>query len=407
MLKKILFSILIILGISFLLLEIASFLTLSSLKDKPSNFKIFYADSQADFIKKSRSKMVEAHPFFGFVATSSDYYHKNNIGFLTPINFPYKKSPADFVIGIFGGSVASSMALYIEKHPHFIEILKQKAPSLGKRNIVFLNFALPVAKQPQQFAIYSHYQDMIDITVNLDGYNEVSFNSFGQPVEFPFWYSILFQNQIENFEKLAQMKKIRQRQNDLFELPVKHKYLAKSSLFYFVWKALTISLEKDFYFYSEGSQKGYSIDSKSFKNNEQDKEELNRMLEGARNWAYYTNLQATLAKALHKRAIFILQPTIRENHSKVLSKEELAFLELIPNKNKLIQTTKVFQLLKSQLAQMDSKDSKDSKVTKFLDLTYIFKNKPETIYTDDCCHLNSHGYDLLIDTVFTTISQSL
>ena len=41
----------------------------------------------------------------------------------------------------------------------------------------------------------------------------------------------------------------------------------------------------------------------------------------------------------------------------------------------------------------------------FLDLTDVFKDQPETLYKDTCCHLNERGYQLIIEKICSFINM--
>ena len=41
----------------------------------------------------------------------------------------------------------------------------------------------------------------------------------------------------------------------------------------------------------------------------------------------------------------------------------------------------------------------------FYDLTYMFSETPDTLYVDNCCHLNPKGYDIVARKLMTTISD--
>jgi hypothetical protein len=43
----------------------------------------------------------------------------------------------------------------------------------------------------------------------------------------------------------------------------------------------------------------------------------------------------------------------------------------------------------------------------FHDLTNIFKNHPESVYEDDCCHLNNNGNEILGDTIGKLIVEDI
>jgi len=41
----------------------------------------------------------------------------------------------------------------------------------------------------------------------------------------------------------------------------------------------------------------------------------------------------------------------------------------------------------------------------FNDLTFLYKNKTNLIYVDNCCHVNAEGSGMIIDAVVETVKQ--
>lgn len=108
----------------------------------------------------------------------SDWYQRNNrvnaFGFRSEIEDYREVGEDDFVIGIFGGSVANELALL--GGDTIAATLSQRRPELEGR-IRILNFGLGGYKQPQQTILLL---EMIllgvpfDVVVNLDGFNEIA-----------------------------------------------------------------------------------------------------------------------------------------------------------------------------------------------------------------------------------------
>lgn len=132
------------------------------------------------------------HPYFGYVYTTRDgsrrfqSFHLNNHYFVQDrgyaerhsgcCDFPYRKRSADeFVIGIFGGSVANAVAVTAQFND-FLPKLLAESPSFANRRVTVLSFAVGGHKQPQQLEILSYYLSlgqMFDAVVNIDGFNEI------------------------------------------------------------------------------------------------------------------------------------------------------------------------------------------------------------------------------------------
>lgn len=126
------------------------------------------------------------HPYFGYVlrphwkrelvldeidltATT------NNYGILSEYDYPFVKSnPNQYIIGLFGGSVAEEF--YIVNRDRLVKNL-QRNQFFADKEIVVLNFAKAGYKQPQQAIILTYFLSIgqeIDMAINLDGFNEVA-----------------------------------------------------------------------------------------------------------------------------------------------------------------------------------------------------------------------------------------
>jgi hypothetical protein len=153
------------------------------------------AGQAADLEAKSKLPFESAnwrpriHPYFGNIwAPESDpraeMMYLNDNGFVSDAlyikrhpgccDYPTLRGPKDFVIGVFGGSVAQGFALAAQRNETFVSELK-KNRALADRNILVLNFAIVGQKQPQQAIILAYFLSIgqrFDAILNIDGFNE-------------------------------------------------------------------------------------------------------------------------------------------------------------------------------------------------------------------------------------------
>jgi hypothetical protein len=148
-------------------------------------------------LRAQGDKRLRLHPYYGYagrpgmrIADVTDYNDMlrqfgerfvaedyptiafNSHGFLSHVEYPYQKRDDEFVVGVFGGSVALQFSLVAQ---HAMADVLERTGVLRGRRLVLLDFANGGAKQPQQAAALAYFLALgqrFDYIVNLDGFNE-------------------------------------------------------------------------------------------------------------------------------------------------------------------------------------------------------------------------------------------
>lgn len=327
------------------------------------------------------------HPFFGLVYTdkineinNGQSVYVNNFGFLAQDDYPYGKKEDELRIGIFGGSVALSLSLYLFKNPQVVKSLEEK---IGKK-IKILNFALGMGRQPQQLNIAAYFADSFDISINLDGFNEfVVIDYPNNPIDFPFvdYFKLLRNSNV--FEKYVTYK----RNKDFLRESFQSRFLSKISLFYLYQKYLikkTEELERSIDF---ELRKKYFFKNK----NEYSLETYQLAID---KWLEHGKKQNLLLKSLGKKSYFFLQPNLFVKDSKPFTSSE------IENQNDPFYATSDGM---NDIYSMAITSIQSSSTLKYIDATNVFKTTHEAVYIDRCCHLNNIGLKHLTDFIFSHI----
>ena len=171
--------------LAVLLLEGISSLILLGLDRWPTNsFPVQYRDYLEDFKFTKWSdppaKKYAAHPYFG-------YYHQEKMGVDLEKFDGLSKSKDEYWVGLFGGSFALEWGQSIEADAStYFNKLN------GAKKIRFLNFSMAGSKQPQTFAMLSHFFKKLDYVIVLDGFNEVFSSPKGFPQHYPLHSEILY-----------------------------------------------------------------------------------------------------------------------------------------------------------------------------------------------------------------------
>lgn len=126
------------------------------------------------------------HPYLGFTGRpgahpwSQEPTPYNDFGFLSLAGYPYPyhRQADEFIIGLFGGSVAEGFANTAAADLQ--ADLAALAPAFRNRRVVVLPMATGGYKQPQQlflleYALLAGFD--FDAVVNLDGFNELVFTA--------------------------------------------------------------------------------------------------------------------------------------------------------------------------------------------------------------------------------------
>lgn len=115
---------------------------------------------------------LELHPYLAFVhgkRCSSTGYKTNNIGLLNQdVDLTNKQFHS---VGIFGGSVAAQFG-GLDTTPQLEQILNGCFQNKKTKPFKVLNFADGAWKQPQQVIALALYGDYLDVAISIEGFNE-------------------------------------------------------------------------------------------------------------------------------------------------------------------------------------------------------------------------------------------
>ena len=320
----------------------------------------------------------------------------NNFGFVADRDYPVPAGPNDFIVGVFGGSVATFLAL--DARDLIVEALRRHPP-LARKNIVVLNFSSHGYKQPQQSLLLNYFAALgqhFDLIINMDGFNEgyIGYdNLINEHVDVTMplarWiYGI--QNFFITSEVADQMVADKARQ-------VEYDTRMKTTLFaltYYILKFRRVEVVSHEVAVEDENQ--HSVKGRHYlillqQNDVAKFEEAIPSI--VRMWSMGSLEMDSVAKRIGAAYIHILQPNqyfgprpYTELSKGLVTKTIWPFAEIIPP---------VYR------AFIDAGTALRAEEVNFIDATAVFDNHPEPIYYDNCCHFNLHGYKILIDDVLT------
>ena len=143
-------------------------------------------------IRLDESIVERLHPFFGYVLKQGAFTNEklklkvNKYGFFSLYEYPFiKTNKKQFIVGVFGGSVANNFAVDEYKNQILSKKL-QSYPEFADREIVVLNFGNGGYKQPQQLLILNYFLALgqeLDLVLNIDGFNEVALSNLNNKAQ--------------------------------------------------------------------------------------------------------------------------------------------------------------------------------------------------------------------------------
>lgn len=328
-----------------------------------------------------------SHPFFGH--TLSPQRGSNNLGFNSEIDYPYKASNDEFVLGVFGGSVAQGLASYLNTQ------LSKESLNVCKKTkrVKVLNFALGAYKQPQQFSVFHTFADQVDMAINLDGNNDILHRTqTGYPRFYPTFYSDLYLLTKAKISELQRVYRLQSWQRKLIEWSDRYKFLNKSELYFRFNIAMLKFLQKRVRSSQEilGNMPG-PLPSISMEEDDPVSIKL---------WVKYVKLQNLTAKEFGVPIIFYVQPTQYLENSKIMSDGELK-TAIVTDQNEAQRRRLQFRRLVAEVPALKKMGVNISDITK------LYKDEAEPIFIDDCCHINNRGYDLLTAKIIADIKSNL
>jgi hypothetical protein len=351
---------------------------------------------------RSLTRDAVFHPYFGWVKAHSDVV--NNHGFYSAINYPFvRESEKQYVIGVFGGSVALHFQWRGRKQ--FLATLEQ-SPFFADKEIVLLNFSGGGYEQPQQLLILSYY-----LTVNIDGFNELALssrnNEKGLDLAMPnadlmFPMINLMDATLltpERIESLARIKRYRDRLNYWTQ----RMNSARISSVYFVSKQLYKISHNRYYSeiaaYSEIEENAVSESMIGLFFLERPLSEAEFFETAARQWA---NASILMHQALEGRSIpylHILQPN--QYYSGRDFSEEEARIALDENSFYASAASSGYPYL---IAESDRLWQSG---VRFLNAVELFDDEPQIVYEDTCCHFNQLGNDMFAELIADWVLQNI
>ena len=372
-------------------------------------------------VRLNQSIVERFHPFFGFIQNPSPDFRPgfkiNNYGFISPYDYPFKKFKKNqFVIGIFGGSVASDFSIFQIQNKILPQYLKQ-VPGLQDKEFVILSFATGGYKQPQQLLILNYFLALgqeLDLVVNIDGFNEVALSNLNNKnqinLAMPSIQHISPLTSLANnslsvkaMQATIRIKENKTRINEGLE-SLQHCSLAACDALTSVYvQNLVNNYRKDIIAFEKERSKKQKDDEESviyINKNKSILEDSAAFEQMSWNWAKSSIFMHKILSASNVPYFHVLQPNQYYQTKRVFGEAEkrIAF-------NKETPYAKAVEL--GYPAILGKFPNLQKNNINILNGVKVFDKTKDAVYVDSCCHYNKAGEVIFSNYVGSSILESL
>ncbi|MBK8100791.1 MAG: hypothetical protein IPK26_27200 [Planctomycetes bacterium] len=349
------------------------------------------------------------HPFLGYVndadvaAQQAHAVPVSRFGFLDVAPPIRQRGPDRFVVAITGGSVAAQM--WDQARGELAAEL-QLSRAIAGRRVEFVNLALGGWRQPQQLLavqLVTLLGGEFDLVINLDGFNEVALVHENLPHGVPAWFPrgwarLLDQPTPAQQLRLGRLALARQQRIDAANTAALMRWSALAQAF---WLLADRGHDRAIATAAAAVEQGATAPSFAVTGPGTGGLDLPAAwAQMADLWAA-SSLELAAACARHgTRYCHFLQPNQYVPGSKPIGEAErrVAWLGTHPFKRAVENG---YPLLRQRAERLRAGG------VELHDLTHLFADHHEPLYTDTCCHLSPTGYALLARRIGATVRGEL
>jgi hypothetical protein len=326
----------------------------------------------------------------------------NNYGFFSKFNYPLTIDRSKkYVIGIFGGSVAHWFAT--QASGKFITLLNDNNFSNGKE-IIILNFAAGGYKQPQQLIALNYFMALgqhFDLVINIDGFNEIALSALNIQNDIAFEMpsyqhmsalkGVVDSRSLTN-KKLVSMSRIVDAKEKLsvYSSNIQSATFATSYLLYdLLTRYYKSQYEQEKSFFDKIPNNQDSVSNFHINSSESKKLNYAQMID------LWFNSSLQMYYVLKEKQIpylHVLQPNQYYSRKKFSKNESL--IALVGDSVYKNYATEGYPFLAEKGKEFNQLG------VNFFDATNVFDMVEDIIYSDNCCHYNQKGNEVLAEAIY-------
>ncbi|MCC6138206.1 MAG: hypothetical protein IT287_06215 [Bdellovibrionaceae bacterium] len=337
------------------------------------------SEYKAWFLERGPGESI-SYQIIGF----DQYSYHPYLGYYDKVEMERPPEAGKFRIAILGGSFADQMYHVLRK-----QYRSELAAVFGKKveDVQIFNFAAAGYAQPIQLLESVLYGDDIHVFISMEGYNEMFTSHYTcLPEEWPreilrwplvarswFWY-------LGSFAKNISQK----------IYSATHSKSIAASLarpIYYLSSAPTLSLLQKLSSMHIETVSAAVCTAHTLKEEE-------RLHLRIANWMKSLRKLERVQKSLGKEFYVFFQPNLHFKNSKPLSVEELALQRL---EHRSAQVDAGYISARAEFVRLDP--------LHYIDVTDVYINNSETLYTDSCCHVNKRGNEFVLERLIWELKK--
>jgi hypothetical protein len=421
--RRWLYRLLVLLGL-YGVLELTSCCVYRCLEGKAFSFSHFQRQRQhmthhEDVpLRESPSADFVPHPYLGYVLNPN--FENNHVripgrcgGLVSEYGFcdnrppVLKRSPGKVIVGIVGGSLASFWTVEAARK---LEKLLAQSPRFRGKQFEYVNLAVVAYKQPQPLIAVNYALALgaeFDILLSIDGFNEVAMYALENqqaglfpmfPRFWPYLVATMPDPEIRRMAgKIAYLEDTRTQWATLFHRAPLSWSVTANLIWQLRDRRLTDEVARTSAALGEYQPRLLPYCAVGPSRTWSSEAELYQEMVAV--WQRCSLQLAAICKANGIAYYHFLQPNQYVPGSKPLGAEERkrAWEDNQCNKTSVEQGYPLLRRAGTELRRAG---------ISFHDLTMIFRDHPEPIYIDTCCHVNVHGNELLTEAIAAAILET-
>lgn len=376
---------------------------------------------------EEREAIVERfQPYFGYVLKPGIFGENqfglkvNNYGFFTLYDYPFQKANDNqFIIGIFGGSVAVDFANneVVNKGATTTLIQQLKSvPELVNKELIILNFAHGGYKQPQQLLILNYFLSIgqeFDLILNIDGFNEVALpplnNEASVPISMPSFQHIqpltsLANTSLPVIMAIADVTKTKEKLQEKVE-QLENCNLASCYALTSYQVDTLLKQYQDGVSELEELQLELKKNESSLENSLISMPKNKQVLGDAIAFDQMVDLWATSSQMIHQvlsdRNIpyfHVIQPNQYHPTERTFTAEE---------KNLFVNTPYLEGVQQGYPRLLERVETLQNSGINVINAVTVFDEEKESVYRDNCCHYNPKGQEIFTEYIGQSVGEKL